>query len=158
MRKKITSPLPEVTPRTSQESWIDLERLAQVEVTSEDGAHPIESALVPGAGPGWRAAQPGQQTIRIRLDEPQRLRRILLVFEERERARTQEFVLRWSADGGRTYREIVRQQYNFSPPGTPREVENYIAELEGVTVVELTVVPDVGGGDSCASLTMLRLG
>jgi hypothetical protein len=86
------------------------------------------------------------------------LRRILLVFEERERARTQEFVLRWSADGGRTYREIVRQQYNFSPPGTPREVENYVTELEGVTVVELTVVPDVGGGDSCASLTMMRLG
>jgi hypothetical protein len=158
MRKKITSPLPEVTPRTSQESWIDLERLAQVELTSEDAAHPIESALVPGAGPGWRSAQSGQQTIRIRFDEPQRLRRILLVFEERERERTQEFVLRWSADGGRTYREIVRQQYNFSPPGTPREVENYVAELEGVTVLELTVVPDVGGSDSCASLTTMRLG
>jgi hypothetical protein len=157
MRKKITSPVPEVTPRTSQESWIDLERLAQVEVTSEDGAHPIESALVPGAGPGWRAAQPGQQTIRIRLDEPQRLRRILLVFEERERARTQEFVLRWSADGGRTYREIVRQQYNFSPPDTVHEREIYAVDLNNVTILELSIVPDINGGGACASLAQLRL-
>jgi hypothetical protein len=158
MRKKISSPLPAVIPRAGQESSIDLERLAQVELTSEDAVYPIESALIPGAGPGWRAAQPGQQAIRILFDEPQRLRRILLVFEERERARTQEFVLRWSADGGRTYREIVRQQYSFSPPGTTREVENYVAELEGVNVLELTLIPDVGGGDSRASLTMMRLG
>jgi hypothetical protein len=158
MRKKISSPLPAVIPRAGQESSIDLERLAQVELTSEDAVYPIESALIPGAGPGWRAAQPGQQAIRILFDEPQRLRRILLVFEERERARTQEFVLRWSADGGRTYREIVRQQYSFSPPGTTREVENYTAELEGVNVLELTLIPDVGGGDSRASLTMMRLG
>ena len=158
MRKKISSPLPAVIPRAGQETSIDLERLAQVELTSEDAVYPIESALIPGAGPGWRAAQPGQQAIRILFDEPQRLRRILLVFEERERARTQEFVLRWSADGGRTYREIVRQQYSFSPPGTTREVENYVAELEGVNVLELTLIPDVGGGDSRASLTMMRLG
>ena len=38
------------------------------------------------------------------------------VFQEDEQERTQEFVLRWSPDGGQSYREIVRQQYNFSPP------------------------------------------
>jgi hypothetical protein len=108
----------------AEPGWIDLERLAQVEITSEDVDHPIESALIPGTGLGWRAAQPGEQTIRLRFDKPQRLKRIHLVFQEDEQERTQEFVLRWSPDGGLSYREIVRQQYNFSPPGAAREVED----------------------------------
>jgi hypothetical protein len=57
-------------------------------------------------------------------DEPQRLRRILLVFEENETKRTQEFVLRWSPDGGRSFQEIVRQQWNFSPPNRPRSFKD----------------------------------
>jgi hypothetical protein len=158
MRKKISSPLPDLTHRAVQEGWLDLERLAQVEITSEDAAHPIESALAAGPGPGWRAAQPGEQAIRILFDKPQPLRRIYLVFEEHERVRTQELVLRWSADGGRTYHEIVRQQYNFSPPSTEREVEDYQVELASVTALELRVVPDISGGDAYASLTTMRLG
>jgi hypothetical protein len=134
------------------DGWLDLERHAEVEVTSEDATHPIESALQAAGGPGWRAAEPGPQTIRLRFDEPRRLERIRLVFDEREVPRTQEFVLRWSADGGRTYREIVRQQYNFSPPDTPREVEDYTVELEGVTALELHVVPNISGGGTLASL------
>jgi hypothetical protein len=43
-------------------------------------------------------------------DQQQRLKRIALVFEETETPRTQEFVLRWSGDSGRSFREIVRQQ------------------------------------------------
>lgn len=158
MRKKIMGPLPDSTSPASQEGWLDLERLAQVELTSEDAAYPIESALGPELGPGWRAAQPGEQAIRILFEAPQPLRRILLIFEEREKARTQEFVLRWSADNGQTYQEMVRQQYNFSPAGTVREVEDYHVELERVTGLELRVVPDISGGDSYASLAMMRLG
>ena len=60
--------------------WLDMERLAQVELTSEDPAHPIESALTPGTGLGWRAAEPGQQIIRLLFDKPLRLRCIRLVF------------------------------------------------------------------------------
>ena len=75
----------------------------------------MESALVSGEMLGWRAAESGTQTIRLIFDEPQRLTRIALVFEETETERTQEFVLRWSGDGGRSFREIVRQQWNFSP-------------------------------------------
>lgn len=158
MLKKIMGPVPDSTSPASQEGWLDLARLAQVELTSEDATYPIESALGPGLGPGWRAAQRGDQVIRILFNEPQRLRRIRLVFDEQERARTQEFVLRWSADSGRTYNEIVRQQYNFSPPGTVREVEDYSVELEGVTTLELRIVPDVSGGDSYASLAMIQVG
>jgi hypothetical protein len=133
--------------------WVDVEGLAQVEVTSEDETHAVESALQPGGGPGWRAAAPGEQTIQLRFDEPQRIERIRLVFEERDAARTQEFVVRWSADGGITYRDVVRQQYSFSPPGTTREVEDYTVELEGVTTLELHIVPDTDRGSTRASLS-----
>lgn len=137
--------------------WMDLDLLAQVEITSEDADYPIESALIPGTGPGWRAAQPGEQTIRLLFDEPRSLRRVHLVFHEDEHERTQEFVLRWSADGGQSYREILRQQYNFSPPAATREVEDYDIELDGVTALELKIVPDISGGNARASLAQLRI-
>jgi len=137
--------------------WLDLERLAEVEINSEDAAHPIESAILPGTGQGWRAANPGEQTIRLLFAEVLRIRRIRLLFHEEERERTQEFVLRWSADGGQTYRDIVRQQYTFSPPGTAREVEDYRVDLGGVTALELRIVPDMSGADVYASLKQLQL-
>jgi hypothetical protein len=106
---------------------------------------------------GWRAADSGTQTIRLIFDEPQKLTRISLLFEESETERTQEFVLRWSPDGGRSFREIVRQQWNFSPPNTIREVEEYRVELSDVTVLELVIVPDISRGAERASLKSLRL-
>ncbi len=156
MRKRIIGPSPRDVSG-AEPGWLDLERLAQVEITSEDVGYPIESALIPGAGPGWRAAQPGEQTIRLLFDEPLRLRRIHLVFHEDEQERTQEFVLRWSADDGQSYREILRQQYNFSPPEGAREVEDYDLDLDGVTALELKIVPDISGGGARASLAQLRL-
>jgi hypothetical protein len=134
-----------------------LQSLAQVELTSEDAANPIEGALVPSAGLGWRAAQAGEQTICLLFDQLQRLRRIQLLFDEDQQARTQEFVLRWSPDGGQSYREVVRQQYNFSPPGVTREFEDYAVDLVGVTALELRIVPDISGGDARASVAQLRI-
>jgi hypothetical protein len=156
MRKRIIGQGPREVSAAEQ-GWLDLERLAQVEITSEDVDYPIESALIPGTGLGWRAAQPGEQTIRLQFDEPLRLKRIHLVFQEDEHERTQEFVLRWSPDGGQSYREIVRQQYNFSPPGVAREVEDYDIDLDGVTALELRMVPDISGGSARASLAQLRV-
>jgi hypothetical protein len=89
--------------------------------------------------------------------EPQRIERLNLVFQENERERTQQFVLRWSSDAGQSYREIVRQQYNFSPPETTRESEDYTVELAGLTALELSIVPDISGGTAHASLNRLRL-
>ncbi len=142
---------------SSNQQWLNVEHLAQVELTSEDAAHPIESALTPGAGQGWRAAQPGEQTIRLLFDEPQSVRHMRLRFQENERERTQQFVLRWSSDRGHSYREIVRQQYNFSPPGTADECEDFDVQIEGVTTLELTIIPDISGAPICASLAQLRL-
>jgi hypothetical protein len=156
MRKRLITPAPEST-RTRGESWLDVERQAVVEVTSEDKNYPVESAFVSGDAQGWRAAAPGSQTIRLVFDEPQRLRCISLVFEESETARTQEFVLRWSPDGGNSVKEIVRQQWNFSPPDSVREVEEYQVELSAVTIVELIINPNISGGVARASLKNLRL-
>jgi hypothetical protein len=141
----------------ADQKWLDLECLAQVEVTSEEAAHPIESALTPGAGSGWRAEQAGQQTVRLLFDKPQRVRRIRLVFHEDEHERTHEFVMRWSSDCGKSYRDIVRQQYNFSPPDNTSEFEDYTVDLDGLTALELSIVPDISGGSARASVAQLRL-
>jgi hypothetical protein len=155
MRKRIVRAAREASPERG--TWLDLERLATVEITSETGAQPIEAALVPGRGPGWRAAEPGEQLIRILFDRPLSLNRIHLEFEEHEQPRTQEFALRWSQDGGHSYEQILRQQYNFAPPDTSRQTEDYRVTLESVTALELRIVPDISGGDAFASLAQLRL-
>ena len=155
MRKRLITPTPE-TVRSRGEGWLEIERVAIVEITSEEKDYPVEAAFVSGETPGWRAAEPGPQTIRLVFDQPQRLKWISLVFEEKETGRTQEFVLRWSSDGGSSFREIVRQQWNFSPE-TIREVEEYQVELSNVTVLELAIVPNTSGGSARASLKSLRL-
>jgi hypothetical protein len=157
MRKRIVNRSPK-EPVLADHAWLDLERLAQVEITSEEPGHPVESALTTGGGPGWLAGESGEQTVRLLFDEPQALRHIHLVFEEERRGRTQEFVLRWSKDGGKSSSDILRQQFTFSPPGATREVEDYTVNLDGVTALELTVVPNISGGDARASLASLRLG
>jgi hypothetical protein len=156
MRKRVVAPISQHAPAWD-EGWLNLDNLASVEVTSEDADCPIESALQAGENRGWRAAQPGSQTIRLIFDNPQRLRRIWLAFEDTEGSRTQEFVLRWSPGAGKSFREIVRQQWNFSPPGGVREIEDYAVDLFDVTVLELIIVPDKSGGEARASLVKLRL-
>jgi hypothetical protein len=156
MRKRLITPSPQDVAHRDK-GWLDLDRAAVVEVTSEEKDYPVESALVSGETRGWRAASPGTQTIRLIFDQPQRLGRISLAFEENEIERTQEFVLRWSGDGGRSFREIVRQQWNFSPPDTVREVEEFQVELSDVTVLEMVIVPDISRGAARASLKSLRV-
>src|SRR5437762_8500443 len=112
MRKRITSKPQRESPSATT-SWLDLEALVRVEVTSEDAAHPIESALLTVGAMGWRAESPGEQTVRLLFDAPQRLRRIRLLFREEKEARTQEFVLRWSPTPESSWRDVVRQQYLF---------------------------------------------
>lgn len=156
MRKRIITTDQQHITAIDQE-WLDVEALAEVEITSEDAAHPIESALLPGQSSGWRAAGPGKQTIRLIFIHPQQLSRIWLSFVETEVERTQEFALRWSADGGHTFNEIVRQQWNFSPLGASSETEDYRVDLSAVTVLELSIVPEISGGQRVASLAQLRL-
>lgn len=158
MRKRQTIPtLQNAEP--SNQAWLDMDRNVMVEVTSEEKAYPIESALLPQENEpcGWRAANPGTQIIRLIFDEPQTLRRIWLVFEDTENTRTQEFVLQWSPGTGHSFREIVRQQWNFSSPDSVREIEDYTVDLCEAAILELIIVPDKSDREARASLRSLRL-
>jgi hypothetical protein len=152
MRKRIIDEQGVQEVSEAEHNWLNLESMAQVEITSEEEAHPIESALVAGSDSFWRAAKPGEQTLRLLFDEPQRVTLVRLLFQEDHQERTQEFVLRWSSDGGATYHDIARQQYNFSSPDSNRELEDYIVDLNDVTALELCIVPDISGGTAHASL------
>jgi hypothetical protein len=158
MRKIMINQAAENTP-SSDLNFLDLEHLAQVEFTSECTEHPIESALLlteePGAG--WQAASAGEQTIRLVFDQPRTIEHIFLIFDEQQQSRTQEFVLLWLMDNEDAYREILRQQYHFSPPGATREIEHYEVRLNQLKVLELRIIPDISGGEACAELKQLRL-
>jgi len=156
MRKRIITDSPLKTAST-EDDWLNIEDLADVEITSENIDYPIEFALLPGRSTGWRAAAPGKQTIRLVFPRPQQLRRIWIQFRETSIDRTQEFVLRWSPDRGQTFHEIVRQQWNFSSPTATSEEENYLVEIFAATILELNIVPDISGGNAIASLAQLRL-
>lgn len=156
MRKRIINPIQQVIVDQNPD-WLDLESLAEVELSSEDEAHPIENALSINSTSGWLAAVPGPQTIRLIFTEPLRLRRIRLRFVETELERTQEYTLRWSKDDDVTFQEIVRQQWHFSPQGSTTEQEEHHVELEACKVLELNITPEIGGGDAIASLALLQL-
>jgi hypothetical protein len=156
MRKRIIAPVQQEAASLDHD-WLNVEGLAEVEITSEDAAHPIELALLPGGVSGWRAAGGGKQTIRLLFAHPQRLQRIWLKFVETHTERTQEYVLRWSPDGGESFKEIVRQQWNFSPQGATCETEDHHVNLPAVTVLELSINPDISGETAIASLAQLRL-
>jgi hypothetical protein len=79
----------------------------------------------------------------------------VLEFSEPEFERTQEFVLCWSDGTAGPFREIVRQQWNFSPHGATKEIEDYQFRLENVLALELIIKP--GGNDSFATLSACRL-
>lgn len=157
MRKKMIASEPK-TDSGPDGDWLDLENIAEVEITSEDPEHPIEHALTPGHSTGWRAAQSGEQTIRLLFDSPRQIRRIWLHFEEADVERTHQFVLRWSAGNGASFKEIVRQQWNFSPQGMREETENLFLDLPGVTTLELVITPDIDGGPARASLAQFFVG
>jgi len=154
MRKRQIHATPNVILRDC--TWLDVGNRCSVEVTSEEKGHPIEAALQVEGASGWRASVPGTQTIRLIFDEPQKLERIWLVFEELEYPRTQEFVLRSRSENA-DFQEIVRQQWNFSPTGSVREIEDYAVELSEVKVLEIILVPDKDANEARASLRCLRL-
>jgi hypothetical protein len=156
MRKRITGSHHTKPSGELTEDWLDLEHIATVEVTSEDPDFPVESALGSKGGPGWRASQPGEQQIRIIFDEPVSVHRIQVRFDEVEVERTQEFTLRWSSAAGGV-REIVRQQWNFSPSGSTAEIEDYVVNLDAVSFLELAILPDLSRQDVVATLASWRV-
>jgi uncharacterized protein (DUF736 family) len=140
------------------EKWLDLEQIATVEVTSEDPHFPVEAVFGSDSGVGWRASQDGEQQLRIIFDEPTTVHRMQLHFVETEVERTQEFIIRWSSAQDGPARDVVRQQWTFSPAGSTSEVENYEVTLDCVAVLELSIRPDLNKGKGRATLVHWRVG
>jgi hypothetical protein len=156
MRKRLITPDRPKDPEAGR-GWLALGKAALVEVTSEAEGYPVEGALLSDGKRGWRADAPGPQTIRLLFDQPQTIRVIQLVFKEEDSPRTQEFVLRWLPYGAGSWKDIVRQQWNFSPPDTVHEREEYKVELPSAAALELTINPDISKAGTRASLEKLQL-
>jgi hypothetical protein len=155
MRKSIVSQPKAPGSSTSTGPWLDLAEIASVEISSEDAQHPIENALQEGAG-GWRAADPGPQVIRLNFDQPQSIHRIRLEFREERKERSQEFAV-FASSAKYQRREVVRQQWGFSPGGSTVEVEDYTVDLPAVSVLELEIDPGRHDKQAIATLESISI-
>ena len=115
----------------SAPEWLDLPRTARVTVTSH--------------------------TARVQFFTPMHVRRLRLVFSETQQSRTQEFTVWATLHRGEQHKEVVRQQFNFSPQGATQEVEEYATDLADVSVLEVRIVPSIDGAPSLPRLTEFRV-
>jgi hypothetical protein len=139
---------------------IPVAEVAIVQVSSEQGNHPVDNVFDDRRGPGgsrWIADGTGEQALILVFDSPQTIRKVSLEVEELSVSRTQELSASVSSDGGRTYRELVRQEFTFSPPSTSFEREVWSVAAEGVTHLRIDIKPDKGGRVGQATLTSLSL-
>ena len=139
---------------------IDLAGSATIAYSSEDPAHPVEHLFDGRTGPGatrWMSARPDvTERIVVEFDQPQSISGLTYEVEETERERTQEVLLEASSDGGRTYRQVLVQAYNFSPGGATFQHEDVRLELQKASHLRLIIVPNKDGSGS-ATLTSLRI-
>jgi hypothetical protein len=142
---------------SSSNEWLGVEAIAGIGVTSEADDAPVENVLYPDCETGWRAGEPGPQTIQITFGGPTNIRHVQLAFSESQFVRTQEFTLRCTTARGES-REVIRQQWTFSPQGSTEEVEDYRVILDDVVVLELAIIPDISNSGVYASLVRLRIG
>jgi hypothetical protein len=94
--------------------------------------------------------------ILVEFDTPRILSRLVYEVEEATRERTQEVRVEVSEDGGRTYRQILVQEYNFSPAGATFQREQQRFNLRQASHLRLTIVPNKSGS-GIATLTSFRL-
>lgn len=138
MRKKIIAP---PRDRVVVSGDIDLEQVATVLVTSESPEFPVDNAFI-DSEKSWIAGQPGEQTLILEFDSPQNFQQIRLEIEELETSRCQELAIAISSDGGNNYRELLRQEYYFSPPETTEQRETWTVEARQITHLRLWILPE----------------
>jgi len=143
-------------PRTDLK---DIPALATVLVTSEAPEHPVDHLFDTSGGPGgtrWIAGADGEQTLVLAFDAPQSIRAIGIEAEEPSASRTNVLTVSLSADGGRTYQERIRQEFNFSP-GTTFEREEWSVPADRISHVRVVIRPDKGNAPHRATLTSLTV-
>jgi hypothetical protein len=136
---------------TTDARWLDLGVVADVTIVA--GGRRVSRTL--GC---WSADYPGEQLIEIRFHRRTSLRRLRVVSSEMKESRTQELTIWASLRGGEQHREVVRQQFNFSPHGATEDVEEYALDLEDVSSIQLRIVPSVDGRRAIAHVSELRVG
>jgi len=158
LRKRLLEADATTSARATDE--IDIAGCATIAYSSENPAHPVEHLLDGRSGPGatrWISARPDTiEHIVVEFDQPQAISRLVYEVEEAARERTQEVRVEVSEDGGRSYRQILVQEYTFSPGGATYQREEQRFNLRQVSHLRLTIVPNKGGSGT-ATLTALRL-
>jgi len=159
MRKQILGPTPNPEDNTPTGA-LHIPLIATALITSESLAFPVENMFDRQGGPGgsrWQASTPGEQTLILAFDTPQHISKICLEVEETQVSRTQDLCLSASRDGGKTYGEVVRQEYHFSPQGATFQREQWAVNLEHITHLRLVIKPDKGNPAAYATCTTLAL-
>ena len=130
--------------------WLDLDAFADVKIVA--AGRDVDRTL--GA---WSADCPGEQMIEIRFHHPTSVSRVRVVSSEFEQSRTQEITVWASLHRGQQHREVLRQQFRFSPHGATEEVGEYALRLDGVSVIQLRIVPSIDGQPAVARVTEFRV-
>ena len=140
-----------------KDQWLPVPRIARIGATSAAAEHPAAHAFSDDPRAEWRAAGAGVQTILVRFRLARTIRRIRIEIIDPDQERTQEFTVVWSSHRGERSGVVVRQQFNFSPGGATRQVEEYDVDLRSITTLELRILPDVRGGPAIARVTQFAL-
>lgn len=153
--------LPEEHPQARDTAGsIDIAACATILYSSEHPEHPIENLLDDHGGAGgtrWASArQNATEQIVIAFDTPRSISRLVYEVEEAQFERTQEIRVELSRDAGRTYQQVLVQEYTFSPQGATLQREDLRLDAEAVSQLRLTIMPHKSG-NGIATLTSLRL-
>jgi len=139
---------------------IDIASHATLAYSSEDPNHPLEHLIDGHGGRGatrWASGRSdATEQIVLEFDQAQKISRLVYEVEECSQPRTQQVRVEVSADHGRAYRQILAQDYTFSPQGATFQHEDLRLDLPPITHLRLTIVPNKDGS-GVATLTSLRL-
>jgi hypothetical protein len=139
---------------------LDLASCATIGFSAEDPEHPVDNLLDDHDGPGgtfWSSDRPNTpEQLVVEFDTPRDLSRLVYEVEETRAERTQAVRVEASRDSGRTYRDLLMQEYVFSPHGATFQREDIRLQATALTHLRLTIVPNKGGSGK-ATLTSLRL-
>jgi hypothetical protein len=158
MRKRLLNdPVSKCADRPGE---IDLANLATFGYSSEDPDHPLEHLIDGRCGRGgtrWASARPNTtERIELEFEPAQRISCLVYEVEEYCVERTQEVRVEVSTDHGRTYHQLLAQDYTFSPEGATFQHEELQLDRRPITHLNLTIIPNKGGS-GVATLTSLRL-
>lgn len=158
MRKRLMSE--QVSDCAGGQGRIDIAGLASFRFSSEDPKHPLDHLIDGCCGRGatrWAGAQADTtECIELEFEPAQEISRLIYEVEESGVERTQQVRVEISTDQGRIYRQVLAQDYNFSPCGATFQREEIDLNARPITNVKLTIVPNKGGS-GVATLTSLQL-